>query len=150
MPHEARLLLLAYLGHPDLEAIDRLLPSGDRVLFVSTRNQGVPAHDYFGERRRLHARSVNDLILRYATRVGVPRDQAHPHAFRHLYGTELAEHDAQTYQLQALLGHVDAKTTEIYIHLATRTLAKLVDRANPLRGINTPASGLARELNKRG
>lgn len=149
VPHEARLLLLAYLGHPDLEGVDRLLPSGDRVLFVSTRNQSIAAHDYFGEARRLHPRSVNDLIERYADRVGVPRAMAHPHAFRHLYGTELAEHDAETYQLQALLGHVDARTTEVYIHLATRTLAKLVDRANPLRSINTPASGLARELSKR-
>lgn len=148
VPHEARLLMLAYLGHPDLQDIDRLLPSGDRVLFVSTRNQSVPAHDYFGERRRLHPRSVNDLIVRYAERVGVPRAMAHPHAFRHLYGTELAEHDAQSYQLQALLGHVNASTTEVYIHLALRTLAKLVDRANPLRSIHTPASALARELNK--
>lgn len=149
VPHEARLLLLAYLGHPDLHAIDRLLPSGDRVLFVSTRNQGVLEHDYFGERRRLHPRSVNDLIVRYAARVGVPRAMAHPHAFRHLYGTELAEHDAESYQLQTLLGHVDSRTTQVYIQLATRTLSKLVDRANPLRSINTPSSGLARELSKR-
>lgn len=148
VPHEARLLLLAYLGHSELEAIDRLLINGDRVLFVSTRNRSIPAHDYFGEARRLHQRSVNDLIERYAARAGVPRAMAHPHAFRHLYGTELAEHSAESYQIQALLGHADPSTTEIYVHLAIRALAKLVDRANPLRSINTPASGLARELNK--
>lgn len=149
VPHEARLLLLAYLGHPELAEIDRLLPDGDRVLFVGTRNRSIPQHEYFGEARRLHSRSVNDLIERYAERAGVPRSMAHPHAFRHLYGTELAEHDAQAYQLQTLMGHADERSSRIYVHLATRTLAKLVDRANPLGSINTPASGLLRSRAKK-
>lgn len=149
VPHEARLLLLAYLGHPELAEIDRLLPNGDRVLFVGTRNRSIQPHEYFGEARRLHARSVNDMIERYAKRAGVPRVMAHPHAFRHLYGTELAEHGAENYQIQTLLGQVDERSSLIYVHLATRTLAKLVERANPLRSINTPASGLLQSMGRK-
>jgi site-specific recombinase XerD len=146
IPHEARLLLLTYLGHPDLALIDRTLPNSDRVLFVSLRNQVVPVHEYHGERRRLSARSVQDMLIKYALQAGVPRAEAHPHALRHLFGTELAEHDVHLLRMQTLLGHVNANDTKTYTHLAIRTLVKEISRANPLRRMKTPVSELVREL----
>ena len=83
VPDEARLLLRAYLGHPELQEIDRLLPSGRRVLLASTGNTTVPAHDYRGEARRLSAHGVQRMIVRYGERAGLPRDQLHPHASVH-------------------------------------------------------------------
>ena len=149
-PHEAKLLLQAYLGHPELEDIDRDLPDGDRVLFVSVRNRGVPPHEYHGERRRISARSVHDMMQRYGEQAGIPENQLHAHACRHLYGTEMAEEDIDVLQRQALLGHEDPRTTGIYTHLATRKLAKVVTRANPLGKIRTRVSDLVRELERRG
>ena len=146
VPIEAALLIRAYIGHPDLAAIDRSRPNGHRVLWVSTRNQRVPVWDYIGEARRLSTRTVRQMIDRYGRRAGVPAGQRHPHALRHLYGTELAEADVDLIQRQALLGHARPETTEIYTHLATRKLQRTVDRANPLGKIQTPLLDQLREL----
>lgn len=147
-PHDVKYIMHAYLGHQGLDRIERTLPDGDRVLFVSTMNRTVPEHEYIGARRRISTRSVNDMIQKYGERAGIPRNQLHPHAMRHLYGTELAEHEVDVIMRQALLGHEDPKTTEIYTHLAKRNLAKVVDRINPFRNITTPITELVRELER--
>lgn len=145
-PQEARLLVQAYLGHPDLEQIDRTLKNGDRVLFVSTRNRQISPHEYHGEDRRISVRSVQDLIWKYGEQAGIPENQRHAHAARHLYGAELAESDVDLLERQALLGHADPKTTAIYTQLAMRKLVTVVDKANPLGKIRTPVTDLVREL----
>lgn len=146
VPHEARLMVRAYLGHPDLAGVNRELPDGNRVLFVSTANRNVPEHQYYGENRRLGNGSIQDMLKAYADRAGIPRDQAHPHALRHLYGTELAEDDVHILKMQALLGHARTDDTKAYTHVALRSLAKAVASANPLAKIKTPATDLARRL----
>jgi len=52
-PHDVKYIIHAYLGHEDLTHIDRTLPDGDRVLFVSTMDRKTPLHEYRGEARRL-------------------------------------------------------------------------------------------------
>jgi len=146
VPSEAMLLLQAYLGHPELQSIDRLLENGDQVLFVNLRNRHIPEWDHRGEVRRLSPRAVDRMIKRYAIAAGVPEDQAHPHALRHLFGTELAESDASTLQIQALMGHADPKTSAIYTHIAIRKMTNVLDSGNPLSKIQTPVSALLREL----
>lgn len=146
IPQQADLQLRIYLEHPELQMIDRSLPDGDEVLFVSTRNRTCPAHEYIGERRRLNRRAVLDSIKKHGRRAGIPEDQLHPHALRHLYGTELAEEDVDILIRQQLLGHSETKSTEIYTHLAIRKLARESDRANPLAKMRTPVSDLLRRL----
>lgn len=146
-PAESMLLVRAYLGHEELATIDRLLPNGDQVLFVSTRNYLVPPHDYRGEARRIASRSINDALAKYADQVGVDARVAHPHAFRHLYGTEAVESDINLISIKALLGHERADTTEIYTRLAMRKLTEHVDQANPLGKMRTPVSELIQQLN---
>lgn len=146
IPVEADLLLRAYLAHPDLDGIDRTLPNGDSVLFVSTRNRKCPAHEYNGERRRFSPKGISAMIKRHGKRMQIPADQLHPHAIRHLYGTELAESQTDLLQRQQLLGHADPKSTEVYTHLAARLLTKTVDKANPLAKTKTPASQLLGSL----
>jgi len=145
-PHETKLLVRAYLGHPDLEEIDRTLPNGDKVLFVSTANRLVKPHEYFGEARRLHRKAVNEMLVKYGDQAGVPRKQLHPHAMRHLYGTELAEGGEDLRKIQTLMGHADIRTTTIYTQLAMRTLSKSVAKSNPFSRIQTPVTDLAKQL----
>jgi site-specific recombinase XerD len=145
-PQETRLLIRAYLGHEKLEGIDRVLPNGDKVLFVSTCSNHVPPHEYYGENRRISRKTISSMILRYGERLGIPKDVLHPHAARHLYGTELAEEGTNILQIQALMGHADPKTCSVYTHLAMRTLTERVASANPLSKILTPVSDLARAL----
>jgi len=147
-PHEARLMLRAYLGHPELRGIDRDLADGDRVLFVSTHNRTVPPHEYYGEHRRISKRSVSEMIERYAAQQGIPRDQAHPHALRHTYGTELAEDDVNILKLKALMGHANTNTTDLYNHVAMRSLFRAAAKANPLAKLHGPASEIAKRLTR--
>ncbi|MBU1978163.1 MAG: tyrosine-type recombinase/integrase [Gammaproteobacteria bacterium] len=150
VPREAELLLQLYLEHPDLKGIDRTLPNGDRVLFVSTMNRMCLPHEYIGERRRLSSWAVRDTIQRHGKRAGIPQEQLHPHALRHLYGTELAESDIDLLTRQDLLGHEDPKSTAIYTHLAMRKKMQVVDRANPLGKMRTPVSELLKHLGPTG
>lgn len=147
VPLETSLLIRAYLGHPELEEIDRTLPNGDRVLFVATRNYYVQKHNYFGEARRIKKHTVWSIMRQYGEQIGLAKHLCHPHALRHLYGTELAEEDVDLIQRQALLGHTKPSTTEIYTHLATRKLREIVDKANPLKKMkNGPSHALANTL----
>lgn len=148
VPKEAEMVLRLYLEHPELKDVDRTLPDGDQVLFVSLSNRNVPPHLYIGEARRLADRSIRDMIRTYGEAVGIPVEQLHPHAMRHLYGTELAESDVDLLLRQDLMGHEDAKHTRIYTHLATRKKLEEIDRAAPLAKMKTPVSELLARLNK--
>ncbi|MFT3964088.1 tyrosine-type recombinase/integrase [Propionivibrio sp.] len=148
VPREAEMVLRLYLEHPELKDIDRTLPDGDQVLFVSTGNRSIPPHEYIGEARRMHPRSIRDMIRQYGKAAGVPVEQLHPHAMRHLFGTELAESDVDLLVRQDLMGHEDVKHTKIYTHLATRKKLEDLDRGGPLAKIRTPVSELLSRLNK--
>lgn len=150
LPVESYLMIRAYLGHQDLERIDRTLPDGKTVLFVSTQNRTVSPADYYGAARRLRTGSIRRMILRYGTRAKVPREYLHPHSFRHLFGTELAEAGIDVHLRQALMGHTSIESTLLYDKLSIRRLNAAVIKANPLVRIKTPVSGLVDELRKRG
>lgn len=146
VPEQADLVLRLYLEHPDLAAIDRLLEDGDKVLFVSTKRRDIGLHDYRGEARRMRAKGVLRAIKKHGQDAGIPEAMLHPHAMRHLFGTELAEDDVPTITAQKLMGHADPKNTELYQHLAMRKLTRVVDKANPLSKMRTPASDIIARL----
>jgi site-specific recombinase XerD len=146
VPMESHLFLRAYLGHPDLKEINRGLPNGDKVLFVSTHNHMVKPWDYYGENRRLKKRSIQDMITRRGDAAGIPSNQCHPHAFRHLTGTEYAEDDIDMITRQTLLGHVSPQTTAIYTQMAMRKLTSQVDKANPISKVNTAVTPLINNI----
>lgn len=149
IPTQADLLLRLYLQHPGLADVDRTLPSGDKVLFISTKSKHVPAHEYIGEARRLRRKGVLRMIQTYGRRIGLPPEVSHPHALRHMFGTELAEEDVPTITAANLMGHADPKNTAIYQHLAMRKLTRTLDKANPLAKMKTPVSDLLNSINKR-
>ena len=149
LPVEAAVLIRAYLAAPELNEMDLTLDDGDQVLWVTTQNRQVSPADYYGERRRISTRTVHDMMQRYGKRAKLPLDQCHPHAFRHLYATELAEADVDLLQRQTLLGHKDPKSTEIYTHVAMRRLTRAVDQGNPLSRIRTGIVRDAREMARR-
>lgn len=146
VPNEAAVLIRAYLASQELKAMDLRTDDGDLVMWATTRNYNVPEHEYHGEARRISPKTVHQLMQRYGKRAGLPLDQCHPHALRHLYGTQLVESDVHLLQIQALMGHASPKSTEVYTHVAVRALAKSVDRGNPLAKMNAPLVRDAREL----
>lgn len=148
VPNEAAILLRAYLGHEDLASIPRDLPNGDRVLFVTQRNHSIPAADYYGERRRISATYIQQMMLKHCEDAGLPRSVAHPHALRHLYGTELLESEVDLRDSQVLMGHIDIQSTTIYTHVAHRRLRRAVEKANPLAKMSGPLLESLRSLDR--
>lgn len=153
LPKEAEMLLRVYLGHEELQAIDRdiMVKEGqgthpDRVLFVSVRSTRLTPDQHRGEKRRLTRKAVHDMVQRYGRRLGIPEEELHPHAFRHLFGTELTEDDVSLASTQDLMGHVDPKSTSVYIQLAQRRKAAVIDKAAPLAKMRTPVSDLLKRL----
>ena len=147
-PDELRLLIRAYLGHPQLQEIVRELDDGDKVLFVSTQHYVVPDYLYFGEKRRISQKSVDDLLKKYGKRAGIDPKYLHAHSMRHLYGTELVEADVNVLHMKALMGHAKTDTLDIYNHTALRKLKNEAFKANPLGKMITPVTQLLKELNK--
>lgn len=154
VPREAEAVLRVYLGHEELLEIDRAVTDRrgrpDRVLFVSTRNATVTEDRYRGEERRLSRQSVRNLLQKHGTAVGVPESQLHPHAMRHIYGTELTEDEIPTLGVQELMGHADPKSTAVYTALSMRRKTRWVDKASPLAKVRTPVSELLKRLPDQG
>ena len=138
--------LSTYLHSRELAEIDRLLPDGDEVIFVSLRNRHLDAHEFVGEARRISNRSVERMLEGYAKQAGVSRKEGHPHALRHTFATELVESGVDLIRVRNLLGHADIKTTEIYVHLAARRMFESVDSGSPLSKVNSPLYAVAAEL----
>ena len=51
-----------------------------------------------------------------------------PHQRRHTYATNLLNASAELVDIQALLGHVNLATTQIYTHVGQERMAAVVNR----------------------
>jgi site-specific recombinase XerD len=145
--HQAcALILRAFLGHKELEKIDCTTEKGENVLFPSLKNTHLNPFDYRGEARRMSRQAMAMIIKKHGKKAGLPASQLHPHALRHLYGTQMTEAGVGILQLQALMGHADPKTTQGYVRLATKQLAACVDDHSPLSKLNSPIHSLMNKL----
>jgi integrase/recombinase XerD len=110
----ARAALRAYLddGRPAL-----LKGRDPGTLFVNQRGRPLSRQGLWG------------LVRGHARRIGVRR--AFPHALRHSFASHLLQGGADLRSVQALLGHADIGTTEIYTHLPTDAVRKMYLEFHP-------------------
>ncbi len=88
----------------------------DEALFVQMGKNSKNAKDL-----RLTPRSVERMIKRYAIKAGITR-KVTPHVVRHVFATDLLENGADLRAVQAMLGHANIATTQVYTHVTDKYL----------------------------
>ncbi|WP_269450291.1 MULTISPECIES: tyrosine-type recombinase/integrase [unclassified Sphingomonas] len=115
---------------------ERLVPISDRAraAVAAWRGEVPAASAWLFPSRAGHLSRVRlfQLIRALGAAAGIPPDRISPHVLRHAFATHLLEGGADLRALQAMLGHADIATTEIYTHVDSRRLVELVNARHPL------------------
>lgn len=88
------------------------------TVFLNRRGQGLTRAMVFA------------IIKDLAERAGIHK-KVSPHTFRHSFATHLLEHGADLRAIQQMLGHESITTTEIYTHVETAHLSKVMKQFHP-------------------
>jgi integrase/recombinase XerD len=87
-------------------------------LFVSARGSRLDRRSYWA-------------VLQQVKLASATSGPVHPHMLRHSFATHLLNGGADLRSVQALLGHADISTTQIYTHVERDRLRAVVDRFHP-------------------
>ncbi len=116
--------------------VERMVPISDRArAAVAAWRVHVPADKLWlfpGGKKHLTRIRLYQLIKALATEAGIPPDRVSPHVLRHAFATHLLGGGADLRAVQAMLGHADIATTEIYTHVEASRLVELVNAKHPL------------------
>ena len=120
---------------------ERLVPISSRALdelnawFADRNAMSIKPgeEDYvFLNRRGAHLTRTMILIMikRQAVAAGITKTIS-PHTLRHSFATALLEGGADLIAIQAMMGHEDIATTEIYTHIDTSSLREEITKHHP-------------------
>ena len=119
----------------------------DRYTILSKRNldllteywfcSGRPREILFPNKftgQYLTVSALEQVMRRSAAEAGLSK-KVTPHALRHSFATHLLEQGVDARNIQALLGHRDPKSTEVYLHVSNKALM----------GIHSPFDSVLKE-----
>ncbi|MEZ5346849.1 MAG: site-specific tyrosine recombinase XerD [Pyrinomonadaceae bacterium] len=88
-----------------------------RNLFVTTGGQPI------------NRQTIFKFVKEYAAKAGL--EDISPHTLRHSFATHLLQRGADSRSVQAMLGHADISTTQIYTHITDQHLRKTYEKFHP-------------------
>lgn len=120
---------------------DRLLPLGERALhwieryrtearpwLVSGRDEGTLYLTDYSE--PWHHNRLTELVKKYLYHAGITKPGA-CHLFRHAMATHMLDNGADIRFIQAMLGHADLATTQIYTQVSIEKLRAVHSATHP-------------------
>lgn len=115
---------------------ERLVPISSRAeMAVKAWLDNVPASTSWlfpGGKKHISRVRLFQLVREMAADAGIAPERISPHVLRHAFATHLLSGGADLRVLQALLGHADIATTQIYTHVDSARLVQLVNERHPL------------------
>lgn len=118
------------LGKSSISWLEKYLKMRERndnlknaLLFVSKLGKPLTRQD------------VYNLVRDAAEKCGL--ENVSPHTLRHSFATHLLQGGADSRSVQAMLGHSDISTTQIYTHLTENHLKKTYEQHHPRAGRQT-------------
>ncbi|MBT6567982.1 MAG: site-specific tyrosine recombinase XerD [Flavobacteriales bacterium] len=120
----------------------RLVPLGDYALqqiniyldeFQKQQpiQKGYENFVFLNRRGKALTRNMIFIIVKQTAEIAGIQKTVSPHTFRHSFATHLLENGADLRTIQLLLGHESITTTEIYTHIDTRYLRKVMEQFHP-------------------
>jgi integrase/recombinase XerD len=114
------------LGHDAAEWVRRYMREGrprlarqkHPLLFVNARGGPLSRVGFW------------KILKEYGLKAGITRAIS-PHVLRHSFATHLLERGADLRMIQAMLGHADLSTTQIYTHVLEARLRAVYDQFHP-------------------
>jgi integrase/recombinase XerD len=118
----------------------RIVPLGDRALAemqsylaevrpALDRGRGAQALFLTERGRAMTRQGFWKLLKGYALKAGLKKIS--PHTLRHTFATHLVEGGADLRAVQAMLGHADIGTTQVYTHLSKKHLREVYKKHHP-------------------
>ncbi|MFH0820941.1 MAG: tyrosine-type recombinase/integrase [Candidatus Peregrinibacteria bacterium] len=111
---------------------DRITILPEKLLAeLSTRIVGKAGDEYVFESERggrLTSRTASKIFVDALQKTGIQKDATF-HSLRHSFATHLLENGTDVRYVQALLGHANIRTTQLYTQVTTNALQKI---ASPL------------------
>jgi site-specific recombinase XerD len=116
---------VVFLSDTAAQWIERYLQARkDHFKPLLIRYSGAMDIQTSGEKMRLTARSIQNIVSKYAKKSGLPVE-ATPHTLRHSFATDLLISGADIRSVQEMLGHESIRTTQVYTHVTNRHLKEV-------------------------
>ena len=127
-------LRVVFLAESTKKAIETYLAKrtdAEEKLFVSINKSGKVIGP-------ITPRAVQRLVATRAKQAGIPGN-VHAHQLRHSFATDLLMNGADIRSVQALLGHANISTTQVYTHLTDKQLREVHEAFHGKRRLSRAA-----------